>query len=112
MNKLWLDWSYTDVPDHTRQSFEDYLLRGLPPGSFMSAVLRNDFVAAVCHADHVNREHLPGIAKWMLNHAPSISWGNEQAVRDWVDDKEGRRTEFYEYHEKKRVWELLKEPVQ
>lgn len=110
MTELWLHWdSGYQVPEHTKRGFEDYILRGYPPGSFMASVLRNDFVAAVCHADHVNREHLPDIAKWMINNAPRACWGNEQAIRDWLADKDGRRTEFYEYHEKKRVWELLKE---
>lgn len=109
MKELWLNWSHYDVPDHTQESFEDYILRGLSPGSFMSAVLRNDFVAAVCHADHVNKEHLVDIAKWMINNAPRLCWGNDQAIKDWVNDKDGLRSEYYEYHEKKRMWQVLQE---
>lgn len=113
MKDLWLDWSYSsnDVPDHTKAAFEDYILRGYPPGSFMYAVLRNDFVAAVCHADYINKQHLVDIAKWMINVAPRACWGNDQAVKDWLADKDGVRSEFYDYHEKKRMWALLKEPV-
>ena len=109
MNERWLDWSYCEVPDHTRQAFEDYILRGYPPGSFMAAVLRNDFVAAVCHADTENKKYLVDIAKWMLNIAPRACWGSDQAIRDWLKDKDNMRSSYYEHHEKKRMWQVLQE---
>ena len=109
MNDLWLDWSHYQVPDHTKRAFEDYILHGYPPGSFMSAVLSNNFIGAACQAGHVNREHLTDIAKWVINVAPSMCWGNERAIKDWLSDKDGVRTQFYEHHEKKRMWEILQE---
>lgn len=109
MNERWLNWSYYEVPDHTQKAFEEYILLGYPPGSFMGAVLRNDFVAAVCHADVENKQHLVDIAKWMLNNAPRACWGSEQAVRDWLKDKDNVRTSYFEFVEKRRMWEALQE---
>ena len=109
MKDLWLNWSYYDVPQHTKESFEDYILRGYTPGSFMYSVLCNDLVGATSHADTENKKYLLDIAKWMLHNAPALCWGSKQAVADWIEDKDRVRTEYYEFHEKKRVWEVLTE---
>jgi hypothetical protein len=109
MKKLWLNWSYYDVPQHTRESFENYILHGYRPGSFLSAVLTNNFVSAVCCADTENKKYLIDIAKWMIHNAPAVCWGSEQAVTNWINDKDGARTSYYEFQEKKRMWQALTE---
>lgn len=107
IDKFWLDWSRWDVPEHTQEAFENYILRGYPPGSFMMAVLCNDFVGAVHKADHINKGALVDIAKWMLNVPPSECWGNSRAVKEWLEDKDKIRSTFYERVEKQRMWEAL-----
>ena len=111
MTQYWLNWGGGSwhVPDHTKQALEDYILRGYTPGSFLTAVLRNDFVNAVCRADHINAEHLKDIAKWIVNHAPAGCWGGDRAIAEWLDDTDGIRSEYYKHHEQKRMWEILKE---
>lgn len=32
--------------------------------------------------------------EWIRTTAPTLSWGNDILVQDWVDDKDGRRTEY------------------
>lgn len=107
MKELWLNWSYNDVPSHTQEAFEDYILRGYPPGSFITAVLCNDLVGAVHRADHVNKEYLVNIVKWMFNVPPRECWGSQKAVTEWLADKDKIRSTFYERVEKQRMWETL-----
>lgn len=103
----YLDFSRYDIPDHTQQGFVDYLIYGLPPGGFMYCILNNDLVGAAAKADHWNNKCLHDIAKWMVNFAPSCSWGSKQAIDDWLRDKDGVRTQFSDAIQKKVMWEAL-----
>ena len=98
-----------DVPEHTQKSLEDYIIHGIPPGGFLYAVLRNDFVMAASKADHVNARSLPYIARWLMNEAPSQCWGTKDNIGNWLVDKDGVRTNFVEPIEKRRMWEALSE---
>ena len=102
---------YDAVPSHTRDAFEDYLIRGYPPGSFMMSVLTNDFIGACTKCDHTNSEALIHIAKWVLHNAPYGSWGSMQAVKNWIDDKDSIRTNFATAVEKEYMWEKLSQVI-
>jgi len=108
-NKLRLNYDYHDVPEHTCEALENYFFHGYEPGSFVVAVLTNDLVRACTSCDHVNREHIVDIVKWVMHKAPSGSWGSEQRVLNWIKDTDGRRTEFVEAWEKRAMWEALQE---
>lgn len=107
MSKLYLDYTGTGVPDHTAHALEDYLFRGYPPGRFLSSVLMNDLTGAVWSADHVNREALVDIVKFFGHGIPSAAWGSFNAVKYWLDDVDGCRTEYTDRIEKARMWEIL-----
>ena len=47
------DWSL--IPDYMRGGLRRYLAHGIEPGSFLSAVLRNDLIDACGRADDTNR---------------------------------------------------------
>jgi len=64
-----------------------YLEEGVPPGSFLSAVLANNLVQAFARADETNRAAMFRFAMFLHNEAPLDAWGSEQAVRDWVQSK-------------------------
>lgn len=104
-----LDYSYYDVPDHTRESLENYFFRGWLPGSFVTAVLTNDLVRACTSCDHVNREYIVDIAKWVLHNAPHGSWGNSDNLQKWAHDVDGCRSDFVQAWEKKAMWRALHE---
>lgn len=108
-----VDGAYTTwdkyIPAHTRQTFEDYLLRGYPPGSFSNAVLTNNLYRATSCADHANRQVLQEICTWVLNVLPAGSFGNTMLVEAWLHDVDGRRSEFVEQVEKKIAWRKLNE---
>lgn len=105
----WLNFSGFDVPDHTKKSFEDYIIHGIPPGSFMYAVLLNDFVFAASRADSINAKSLPYIARWLINVPPRECWGSKESINNWISDKDGIRTQYVEPIEKRRMWEALQD---
>ena len=110
LKKRWLNWTHSGVPDHTQESFENYVMYGYSPGGFLTAALENNFALAAARADHVNKEHLAELGRWLMcGSFPGMCWGSPEAVRDWLDDKDNRRTEYATHMEKKRMWETLKE---
>lgn len=104
-----LDYSYHGVPEHTRESLENYFFHGYEPGSFVVAVLSNDLYGACTRGDHVNKEYIVEIVKWVIHCAPHGSYGSLATVHAWIKDVDGRRTEFVEAWEKKEMWRVLNE---
>lgn len=68
-----------------RDSVEQYLLYGIPPGGFMTAVLSNDLKEAAGRADSTNRELLLDWAGWLYNSCPGPAQGSEAKVRAWCE---------------------------
>lgn len=98
-----------EIPEHAQQSLEDYLIKGWSPGGFLTSCLAGDMWRAVRVADTGNRRMLWAIVTWIMDNAPEGSWGNYEAVEDWCNDKNGRRTVYAVACEKARVWEILKD---
>lgn len=71
------------IPGHMRQGIKDYILHGYPPGGFLTALLRNDFMSAAGKADSENAAALIGWARFLYNHVPSGSYGSPEAVERW-----------------------------
>ena len=86
-----MDDSFSYVPEHTRDTLINYIENGLPPGSFVQAVLENNLSGAYGRADHINSQHIGTITAWIYNFAPSTCWGSEEKVSDWL--KQFRNTE-------------------
>jgi len=96
------------VPDHARESIENYLMLGWNPGGFMSAMLAGDLFTAAGSGDQANGPAMQGIAKWILHSAPLGSWGSYEAVENWSTDLEGCRTQFQSQKEKEYIIKTLK----
>ena len=96
-----------DIPPHTQEALENYLIRGYMPGGFLTACLVGDLYRAVQSADTANRQMLWAIVRWIMHNAPEGSWGSAEAMRNWTADKNGCRTEFIEQCERKKVWLTL-----
>ena len=79
-----LDFQYYNVPDHTKGALERYILRGIPPGGFLEAVLSNDLKGAFARADIENRNAMYEIVTWIHNYAPSGCWGSKDRVNEWL----------------------------
>lgn len=107
IQKSRLDYSHYAVPEHTCEALENFFFHGYQPGSFVYSVLINDLIGACTSCDHVNREAIVDIVKWLLHRAPVGSWGSRDIVGKWLKDEDGCRTEFVEAWEKREMWETL-----
>lgn len=74
---------YNLIPSSTIASLYNYVHKGLPPGSFVKAVLTNDLTRAVSYADLNNQAALVQIVKFCYNNIPMDCWGSEEEVQNW-----------------------------
>lgn len=102
-----LEYAGTVFSDDFKGSIERYLMQGLEPGGFATAMLARDFERALYSADVHNRKVFWGIAKWIAERMPPGSWGSYDNVRAWCQDLDGRRSEFITAWEKEKVWLTL-----
>lgn len=72
------------LPEHNLEGINLYIHKGILPGSFLQAVLRNDLQDACARADDINRRYLWNIVAWLYNHAPANCWGSPEKVAAWV----------------------------
>jgi len=72
------------VPEHMHDGVIRYLLHGLPPGSFLIAVLSNDLKGACDRADVANRVALYRYVKFLYNYVPLAAWGTPAHVTAWL----------------------------
>lgn len=77
-----LDNALGTVPQHMHGPVYRWVLKGLPGGSFLTAVLTNDLRAAVWGADPENKAAL---VKWveLLPYFPRASFGSAEDVASW-----------------------------
>ena len=89
------------------ERLENYLMHGFEPGGFLTSVLANDLFAAVARADHWNKPNIHNIVYEINRVMPAMSFGSYDHVKDWLADKDGCRTEYVEYMEKQRMWDIM-----
>jgi len=96
----------------------NYLIFGFDPGGFFTAVLANDFAAAVQHSHPSNNiSALKRLVGWINDCMPSDAYGSYTAVTEWYKmDDEDRRYCLERHHllytTKEEVWKALNgEPV-
>lgn len=76
------------------ETIYNYLVHGIPPGSFTTAVLENNLYEAICRADHVNKENIVEIVKEIGMHMPLLAWGSPDKVKLWLKDEDNRRSNY------------------
>jgi hypothetical protein len=76
--------NYDGIPMHMHDAARRYFARGIPPGSFLEAVLCNDFKRAVSSADHINSQHLRDWMLWITWELPCHAQGSPEAYKEWV----------------------------
>lgn len=108
MPKNMIDFGDARIPEHTKTSIENYLLYGLPPGGFLTAVLTNNLYGAIASADSQNKDRLADIVRWLQFSAPSNSHGDFDIIRDWINDTHGTRSQYVAAVEKDYTWRSLK----
>lgn len=73
------------IPEHMQGAVTRWLENGLEPGSFLSAVLRNDLKGAVAHADSINLPRLKDYINFFYNFAPGNCWGSVEKFENWME---------------------------
>ena len=72
------------IPEYMRDGMTRYIKRGIPPGSFLTAVLSNDLMGALRKADDTNINAMPAYGRFLYNYAPAGCYGSPDAVDRWV----------------------------
>ena len=72
-----------EVPEHLRGALSRYIVQGIPPGHFLTAVLEHELFQAFARADEESREGLAGLVSYLYNIAPMGCHGNPATVRAW-----------------------------
>lgn len=72
------------VPAHMHDGYVLYLLHGVPPGSFLEAVLSNDLREACARADTDNQRTLYQHVYFLYNYAPQSCWGDAKTITGWL----------------------------
>ena len=72
------------IPAHMLNSVRLYVLRGVPPGGFLTAVLSNDLSGAAGKADDENFAALGSWARFLYNYVPSGCHGSTAKVDAWI----------------------------
>lgn len=104
----WL-FDHHQIPNHTRESLVNYLMKGWEPGGFVESMLAMDMERAVYAADFVNGANIQSIARWIIEYCPRESWGSYEQVTNWLNDINDRRSQFVTRVEKNEVWNILKD---
>lgn len=106
------DWG---VPREYFDPIYNYLVHGLEPGSFFSALLANDLFRAIQHSHPGNTiPALKNLTGWIKSLAGyGIFWGNEMVVKQWLNFTPEQRRERLEafnivYPEKDEIIMILK----
>lgn len=90
-----------------KDSMERYLVHGLGPGGFATAMLAHDLERALYNADVHNRKVYWAIARWVRECVPDGAHGSYDLVDDWCADKDGRRSKYVTELEKKHIVKVL-----
>lgn len=76
--------TYDGLPPHMREGARLYVEHGIEPGSFLRAILENNFVDAVAKADCYNELALKDWARWLYWELPSNAWGSPGKVNAYM----------------------------
>ena len=81
--------NYALMPPHEacRGAVKRYIEHGIPPGSFLEAIITNDLKEACARADSINRTLIWDWVNWFYNCAPAVCWGSDEAYEYWLETK-------------------------
>jgi hypothetical protein len=77
--------SYSKLPPHMQNTARLYVEKGIPGGSFFTAVVSNDLMQAFSRADDTNTAAMRDWVMWLYNDAPCWCHGSPERVREWIE---------------------------
>jgi len=78
---------FASIPEHMQGALRRYVLEGIAPGHFLTAVICNDLKGAVGNADDTNLALLQTYVRWFYNIAPGQCWGSKEKMDAWMHDR-------------------------
>ena len=87
------DYDKYEMTDLCEGALKRYFEHGLPPGSFLTAIICNDLHRAVGCADSFNLPLIPEYVKFMVNEVPGNAWGNAETMRSWMNQQRNQHKE-------------------
>ncbi len=81
------------IPERMQGGLLRYVLEGIPPGGFLTAVLSNDLMEACGRAEEDNRRLLFRYCQFIHNHTPGMCKGSPLRFKEWIAEHAKRREE-------------------
>lgn len=78
---------YSRLPAHMQGAARRYVEQGIPPGSFLTAVLENNLMQAFARADEINTDAMRVWTEWLYWEAPGNCHGSPTLVQTWIEHK-------------------------
>jgi hypothetical protein len=79
-----LDEGFHLIPPYMHGGIARYVMKGVPPGDFLSLLLQNDFMGACHRADDENLHNLHNWARFFHNHVPRGCFGSPDNYAAWI----------------------------
>lgn len=76
---------YSIIPEHCRSGMRLYIERGIIPGKFLQAVIKDQLVEFFVKADDINMSRAYDYARFMYNECPTVARGSEKAMNAWAE---------------------------
>ena len=76
--------NYDRIPEHMQGAAQRYIEKGIPPGSFLTAVICNDLRGAFQRADHINTDAMLDWVSFFYNDVPGNCYGSPEAYDAWL----------------------------
>jgi hypothetical protein len=83
-----------DVPEQLHEGLTEYVAARRPVGSFLTAVLSNDLVAACTRADELCAPSIHRVVGFLINYVTAECWGSTARVTAWLANSEPPRPVF------------------
>lgn len=81
---IYSDAVANNVPDITADGIANWVVYGVHPGGFLTAVLQNKLMETIQRADSTNFSHIYDIVNFIYNKIPIGCWGSEERMEFWV----------------------------
>lgn len=79
------DWHGVKLPEGCHEGLIRYVVYGICPGNFLTAVLSNDLKEAFARADQDNKAAMAAWVGFLYNHCPGSCWGSPEKMKSWID---------------------------
>ncbi len=85
MNYYRDDAPWHTLPEHMWDGLRDYVMEGVPVGSFMESILSGGaWTDVLSKADAENQRAIMSWCRFIYNYVPAACWGTHQRYNNWV----------------------------